>query len=378
MHSKFNTRTYFSTDSNLQCIMKKIFIICTFLLIQGPQLFAQDKKEISNALLQNLIKENHVIGAAGGYSINGKVIWQSAVGFADTDNKKEFKPDTEIRTASIAKSMTAVAIMQLVEKGLIDINLPVDVYIPEFIQKNKTKITTKHLLSHTSGISAYKNRKEIENMINYVSLLDAYDVFKDRDLQFEPGTAFFYTSYGYLVLGILIEKVSGLSYEDYMQKNIWNKANMKNTGIEKHNINRVNASTLYHRNHKGKIKKAKINDLSNRIPAGGFYSTVTDLLNFGDALLQNTLIKEETFNLMREHHSLEKINNGYGFGFYLYGKQPNEGAILGHSGTQTGTSTQLFIVPSLKTVIAVVSNTSGAGREVSTVAGKLIGISKEE
>ena len=98
----------------------------------------------------------------------------------------------------------------------------------------------------------------------------------------------------------------------------------------------------------GKFKDAKPNNLSNRVPGGGFYSTTSDLLRFGNALLNNTLINKETLQLMIQHHSLEKVNNSYGFGFYLYRKQPNEGGIYGHSGAQTGSSSQLFIVPSLK------------------------------
>ncbi len=358
--------------------MKKIIFATIILLFQIGHGIAQNKTETPEDLLKDLTQKKHVIGAAAGYSVNGEVQWISATGFADKDQETDFDIHTEIRTASIAKSMTAIAVMQLVEKGLIDLNLPIDKYIPEFIQKHKTKITAKHILSHTSGIDAYKNSKETENKINYPTLLDAYGVFKNRELRFEPGTEFYYTTYGYVVLGILIEKVSGMSYENYMQKNIWDKAEMTRTGIEKQEVKRQKSATLYRRDRKGKIKTGKVNNLSNRIPGGVLYSTTSDLLKFGNALLTNSLVNEETIKLMTEHHSLEKVNNGYGFGFYLYGKQPDEGSIYGHNGAQTGTSTQLFIIPSLKTVTIAVSNTSGAGKEISTVAGKLISMSQSK
>ncbi len=326
----------------------------------------------------SLVNDGFVIGASGSYSVNGEVIWEAATGYADKAKKQDFTIDTQVRTASIAKSMTAIAVMQLVEQDLIDINLPIDNYIPEFVQKHKTKITTKHLLAHTSGMDAYKKDKEADNKNNYATLLDAYAVFKDRKLRFEPGTEFYYTSYGYVVLGILIEKISGLSYEAYMQTHIWDKAKMTNTGIEKPDVKREHATTLYHRDRKGKIKEAKPINLSNRTPAGGFYSTANDLIKFGNALINNTLVSSDTFKLMGQHHSLEKVNNGYGFGFYLYGGEQNEAGIIGHNGAQRGTSTQLFMIPSLKTVIAVVANTSGAIREVTTVAGKLIDISQQK
>jgi CubicO group peptidase (beta-lactamase class C family) len=155
---------------------------------------------------------------------------------------------------------------------------------------------------------------------------------------------------------------------------------MSNTGIEKPEINREKATVLYHRDNKGKIKEAKVNNLSNRTPAGGLYSSAGDLITFGNALLDNTLVQADTYELMVQHHSLEKVNNGYGFGFYLYGGAKKEDSIIGHNGAQRGTSAQLFVIPSLKMVVVVVSNTSGSDalREVSTVAGKLIGISKQE
>ncbi|WP_296382004.1 serine hydrolase domain-containing protein [Winogradskyella sp.] len=358
--------------------MSKILFTVIILLLSTFLITAQDRNEISSTLLKTLVKDGFVVGASGSYSVNEEVKWEAATGYADKDKKQTFTIDTQVRTASIAKSMTAIAVMQLVEQDLIDINLPIDMYIPEFIQKGKTKITTKHLLAHTSGIGAYKNDREVENKINFTSLLDAYDVFKDRKLHFQPGTEFYYTSYGYVVLGILIEKVSGLSYEAYMQKHIWDKANMTNTGIERLEAKRENATTLYHRDRKGKIKEAKVNNLSNRTPAGGFYSTVNDLVKFGNALINNALVNSDTYNLMVQHHSLEKVNNGYGFGFYLYGGKQNEDSIIGHNGAQRGTSTQLFVIPKLKTVIAVVSNTSGAIREVTTIAGKLIDISQQK
>ena len=370
---------YFCSEVILkQLIMNKTFLNTIIITLLTYYAVAQNRTETSNTLLESLVTDGYVVGASGSYSVNGEVIWESTVGQSDKSQNKTFNSDTQIRTASIAKSMTAIAVMQLVEQGLIDIEQPIDTYIPEFVQKHKTKITTKHLLSHTSGMDAYKNDREAENKINYVTLADAYDVFKDRKLRFEPGAEFYYTSYGYVVLGMLIENVSGLPYESYMQKYIWDALDMTNTGIEKPETKREKATVLYHRDRKGKIKEAKINNLSNRIPAGGFYSTTNDLMTFGNALMNNTLVSADTFKLMGQHHSLEKVNNGYGFGFYLYGGEGKEDSIIGHNGAQRGTSTQLFVIPSLKTTIVIVSNTSGAIREVTTVAGKLIDISQQK
>lgn len=351
-------------------------ILTIILLLHTYFIISQNRTERSNALLDDLVTDGYVIGASGSYSVDGVVTWEAATGYADRSIRKKFTLDTQVRTASIAKTMTAVAVMQLVEQGLVDINLPIDTYIPEFIQKSETKITTKHLLSHTSGMAGYKNKNEIENQINYSSLLEAYNLFKNRKLNTKPGTTYAYSSYGYVVLGLLIEHVSGLSYETYMQHYIWDKADMKHTGIEKPELICLQSTTLYNRTPEGTLKKAVPNNLSNRIPGGGLYSTVNDLIKFGNALINNHFIQQETFKRMIDYHHLNNANSRYGLGFRLYGSFLNKADIVGHSGSQTGATTQLFVIPRLKTVIAIVANTSGSAKEVATATRELIDTSQ--
>lgn len=338
---------------------------------------AQTQSEKADTILSSLISENTVVGVVAGYSINGTVKWQSALGYSDLENTKKMELTTITRPASIAKSMTAIAVMQLVEQGLIDLDKPIQTYIPDFPTQKNTQITTRYLLSHTSGIAGYKNGKEAQTTKEYATMVAAVDLFKNRKLLFEPGTRFSYTTYGYTVLGLLIENVSGSTYEEYMQKNIWDKAGMKHTGIEKYGVTMPNKSELYHRR-KGKIKKSTPNNLSNRIPGGGFYITLEDMFLFGNAVLENKLVSESTLDLMRQHHSLEKEANAYGFGWYLYNPKPDEGAIIGHSGEQSGSASQLFIIPSTKTVVVTLSNTALSWKDVFVVTAKLMKLSQKE
>jgi CubicO group peptidase (beta-lactamase class C family) len=358
--------------------MKNQVFITITILFQLLQSNAQEINTEANKQLQALVNDGHIIGGAAGITIDDELIWQNNVGYDNRGAKKQFNLNTKTRTASIAKPMTAIAIMQLVEKGLIELNDPVESFIPDYPKLSENKITIKHLLSHTSGITGYKNGKEAETKINYASLSEALKLFQNRPLLFEPGTQYSYTTYGYTVLGVVIEKVTGLTFETYMQKHIWDKSKMTETGVEKYGVEVPSESLLYHKIKKGKIKEGKENNLSNRLPGGGFYSTLGDLLKFGNAVLNNTLISESSLNVMREHHSLEKVNNGYGFGWFLYGRMPNEGVIIGHTGEQTGVSAHLFLIPKSKTVIAVISNTSGSLKEVSTLGGYLIGLSKKD
>lgn len=332
------------------------------------------QNEQPGELLEQLISENRVVGASAGYAVNGKTFWQAAKGFANQATKQPFEEATKVRMASIAKSMTALAVMQLVEQNQIDLDAPIQTYLPDFPMQSGTQITTRQLLSHTSGIAGYKNTREAETKVNYPSLSDAVAIFKNRPLLFEPGTQYSYTTYGYTLLGAIIERVSGLTFEAYMQKHIWDIAGMTNTGVDKYGVQEEKTSNLYHRNKKGKIREGEENNLSNRIPGGGFYTTVGDILKFGNAVIDNTFVQPETLSLMRQHHSLEKERNAYGFGWYLYNPKPNEGAIIGHSGGQTGCSSQLFIIPEKGIVAIVLANTSGAGKEATILASQLLEI----
>lgn len=355
--------------------MKKLIILIALFL--GFNSSAQDKSTKAQALLEKLTNENNVVGATAGYSIDGETIWQASSGHADQKSQQEFTATTITRLASIAKPMTAIAVMQLVEQGLIDLDASVQTYIPDYPKQSNTQISIRHLLSHTSGIDGYKNGKEAQTKKEYTSLYDALSIFKDRDLLFEPGTRYNYTTYGYTLLGAVVEKVTGQSFEEYVQENIWDKAGMSNTGVVKYGQNKPNQSTLYQQNSKGKTRVGTENNLSNRIPGGGVYSTLEDMLKFGNSVINNVFVKESTMDLMRQHHSLEKEANGYGFGWFLYNPKPNEGAIIGHSGEQTGSATQLLIIPSKKLVAVILSNTSGAYKYVTPAAFNLMALALE-
>lgn len=356
-------------------MMKLVFYILLFLgLHAGPRGQAQS---IAEQQFARLLDEKNIVGAAAGYTVEGKMIWKQSKGFACRNTKKAFHPRTRTRIASIAKPMTSTAVMQLVEQGLVQLDAPVREYLPDFPVKAKGEITIRQLLSHTSGISQYQSTKETENTTYFRSLREAMAVFVDRPLLFEPGTDFFYTSYGYVVLGRVIESVSGMTFGQYMKKNVWEPAGMADTGVEKTGMDIAGRSCLYHRK-KNKAKEAKQNDLTNRIPGGGFYSTLEDVLKFGNALLDGTLIQPATLDKMIEIQYPQKEGNPYGLGWFLYGPPPNQNLVIGHSGEQTGCASQLMIIPKSNTVVAVLSNTSGAWKDIVSFSAELIRISEKE
>lgn len=188
---------------------------------------------------------------------------------------------------------------------------------------------------------------------------------------FEPGTQYAYTTYGYVVLGRILEQVSGMEYGAYMQQNIWDKAGMRHTGIE-----RAETLSQQSRLYRKGSKRPRYNNLSNRIPGGGFYTTLQDMLRFGNAVVSHKLIQESTLKTMTEIQLQQKEGNPYTLGWFLYAPAPQQSAVIGHSGEQTGAATQLMLIPQSKTVIVVLANTSGTWKKVVTLCSELVGISE--
>lgn len=360
--------------------MRVLFFIW-MVLFQFSTAFAQNTEVVkpgfqqdANQLLQTSISENKFVGVTAGFSIDSTIVWAAGAGYSNSDQKTAFTEATLTRIASLVKPMTAIAIMQLYEQNKIDLDKAIQEYIPDFPVKKAGAITVRQLLSHTSGIAEYQSDKERENKKEYPTLKDATDIFKDRDLTGTPGAVYQYSTYGYVVLGLIIEKVSGMTYENYMQKNIWDKAGMAHTGIEHYGKNYPGKSELYHKNNKGKIKSQTPTNLSDRVPGGGIYSCLTDMLKFGRAVINNDLIKANTLEEMLQNPGIRKEGNPYGFGWFLYGENPKYGNVFGHGGAQTGASAQMMILPKEKTAIVVLSNTSGANQEATNLSIQLFDI----
>ncbi|MEO1369243.1 MAG: serine hydrolase domain-containing protein [Acidobacteriota bacterium] len=325
------------------------------------------------ANLQDAVAEKHFAGVSAAMARGGEILWTGAAGDCDVDAKRACTPSTPMRIASITKPMTAVAILQLHEKGKLDLDAPIATYLPDYPAEAASTITTRQLLHHTAGLRGYKSSRERETVKEYPTLADAAEVFSRRDLLFEPGSAYSYSTYGYVVLGWVLESVSGMGYEEYLRENIWGPASMESTGVERFAREYPSHSELYTKSKRGRIKEAKRNNLSNRIPGGGVYSTAEDLLRFGHSLLDGTLLSAESLAALRRHPDVERgSNNPYGLGFFVYQDDPERGSLIGHSGGQTGASGQLMILPERGLVVAVLANTSRSWERAIALSVEMI------
>ncbi|XP_067291873.1 serine beta-lactamase-like protein LACTB, mitochondrial isoform X1 [Pseudorasbora parva] len=309
-----------------------------------------DAIETSRDLLRRIkVTLQDEVGAPGmviGVSVDGNHIWCEGVGYADLENRVPCGPETVMRIASISKPLTAAAVARLWEEGKIDLDAPVQKYVPEFPQKQfegeNVTITPRMLLSHLSGIRHYekdakkvredkekakrllkppekkeekgtaenkekpkaedssakskKKKKEFEQeeyylKDNFENVIQALDLFKDDPLIFKPGSTFLYSTHAFTLLSAAVERVAGQRFLDHMMK-MFRELGMLNTVPDENDPIIYNRSRFYHLNKKGRVVNCPYVDNSYKWAGGGFLSTVSDLLVFGNALLYSYQMAE--------------------------------------------------------------------------------------
>lgn len=301
--------------------------------------------------------------------LNHHIIFRKAYGFADLENNLIATPDTLIRTGSIAKSMTAVGALQLAEAGRLDLDAPIQRYCPAFPVK-KWPITTREILGHLAGIRHYEG-KEIDSTVHYHSLTEGMIIFEHDPLVAPPGQKFNYSTYGYTVVGCVMEGASGEKYPAYMANHVFRPAGMTHTIVDDFSIVPHRARG-YEKDDDGNVRNAGLMDSSYKIPGGGFVSNSEDLVRFADAIMSDKLLKPQTIQMM---WTSQKTSDGkqthYGLG---WGISDLEGIrIVAHDGGQQGTSTSLLVMPSRDYASAVMINMEGVrAAEINREITKLL------
>jgi CubicO group peptidase (beta-lactamase class C family) len=286
---------------------------------------------------------------------NGKPIFAEAYGFADREHKVPNTPKTRFRIGSMNKMFTAVATLQLVQAAKLGLDEPLGKYLTDYPNKDvAAKVTIHQLLTHTGGtgdifgpeFEAY--RLELRTLQDYVML------YGNRGLEFAPGSRFEYSNYGFILLGAVIEKVSGQGYYDYVRAHIYAPAGMTSTGSDPEDqavLNRSAGYTRFGGNH-------QLRSNSDTLPyrgtsAGGGYSTVEDLLKFANALQQNQLLNAHYTELLTTG-KIDALGGRYAYGFR---ERTIAGArCVGHGGGAPGMNGDLRMFPGRGYVVAVLSN----------------------
>lgn len=303
---------------------------------------------------------------------DGKPFFSGAYGKADLRWGIDNQLDTKFNLGSMNKMFTGVAICQLVSKGELAFDDLIIKHLPDYPNKevaNKVKI--HHLLTHTSGIGSYWEAMDKIDWTGLRSVKDFADLAVDDSLEFEPGEGFLYSNSGPLVLGLIIEAVSGMDYHDYIRKHVAEPAGMINTDC--YHVDDVvrNLAQGYFWNEDTKAYRSNIYAHSARgSAAGGGFSTVEDLQRFAKALYDGTLLSAE----MVEIYTTGKVDMGPDSKYaYLIGDSRHDGhRTVGHSGGAPGINADLTIFTDLGFTVAAMSNYDYAASTIVSFAINLI------
>ncbi len=316
-----------------------------------PRLTQARALKAASARADDLVAEDKIMGAVLVES-HGKILLEKAYGYADRDAKIPLKVTDKFRLGSMNKMFTAVATLQLVARGKLSLDGTVGQYLPDYPNKDiAQKTTIRMMLTHAGGTGDIfgdefdKHRLELKTLDDYVKLYGA------RAPEFPPGSKSDYSNFGFILLGVIVGKVSGEDYYDYVRDHIFRPAGMTDTASlpESENVpGRVNGYTQ-------KDGKWVLN--TDTLPwrgtsAGGGYSTLADLSRFAHAMMDGKLLPDDLRDAATRS---ETVGDWYGYGFEVHGTGLAHS--YGHTGGAPGMSTEMRIYPGAKTVVIELFNT---------------------
>lgn len=324
-------------------------------------------------LFENRLKEQmdreSIPGVAIAVSQSNKIIYEKGFGVRSFETNRPATPETIFGTASVTKSLTALAIMQLADQGELSLNDSVSVYLPSFNIKGIEPIESleiHHLLTHSTGLAPVERQEEFNKFKEHLTYLRE----ETHELLSKPGDYFSYSNDAFLLLGAIIEKVSGRLYRRYITEEILYPLGMNRSTYSIEELNKMcNVSVPYVFN---KFKdEYEIKDwpkLGNYEAGGGLRSSVRDLMNYGELYLnngksgKNQLVSNDYLKLMYEPYIGINPYTSYGYGFKV--TQNYHGTTLvEHSGGQPGVSSNFGFIPEKNLCVAILTNVSGASAQ---------------
>ena len=313
-------------------------------------------------------------GCAALVAVNGQIIYKKAFGMANLELNVPMQPDMVFRIGSITKQFTAIAILQLIEQGKLALQDDITKFIPDY-PTQAYKITIENLLTHTSGIKSYTNVPEFQKYIkDDFKPEEVIEKFKNLPMEFAPGTKWNYNNSGFFLLGYIIEKVSGLKYQDYIEQNIFKLAGMTNSlyGSDRKIIK--NRAYPYQSDGDNTVNA---DYMSMLLPysAGSLMSTVEDLYNWNRALINDKFVKRETLDKAWTEFKLSGGKGShYGYGWFL--SQVQGSPSIEHGGGINGYLTSGIYLPKEDVFVAVFSNNTAKSPEAVSIKMAAIAIGK--
>jgi CubicO group peptidase (beta-lactamase class C family) len=354
---------------NVKFLFLLIFLVASY--TAGAQTIAED--------IDKFMTEKYPStqpGAAILVAKDGKVIFRKGYGLASTAPDKPVTPDMVFRIGSITKQFTSTAILKLAEQGKIDLKADITTYLTGFSAPGKT-VTVEHLLNHTSGIKSYTSLPDaMSKKGSYISPADMIKIIQAQPSDFAPNDQWRYNNSGYFLLGAIIEKVSGMTYGEYVAKNLFKPAGMKSSYTDDSSLP-ANSTKGYQKSGGTEFVASDYVHPSIPYSAGAIFSTVDDLWKWNQAIFNYKLVKKESLEMA---WTPTKLNNGklVGYGYAWQLGRLGDAKVIGHGGAIDGYLTMEIYVPDQEIYVCILSNSMTVNPEEYTyqVAEIVAGISK--
>jgi serine beta-lactamase-like protein LACTB, mitochondrial len=342
---------------------RALFVLCLLLASGTRAAFTKtplpaEKVRQIEALISAEMAKQKIPGLSVAVVTDKQLRWSQGYGLSDVENNVAAKSATVYRLASISKPITATAVMELFERGRVDLDAPVQKYCPAFPEK-QWPVTTREVLAHLSGIRHYKSDEEFNSTRRFASIVESLEMFKNDPLLHEPGVKMTYSTFGYTLLGCVVEGASGQPFADFVRENVFRPAGMDHMRVDSVADLIPNRAQGYRLTDKGELINSPLADNSYKVPGGGFVSTAEDLARFAIAVQTNRLLKKETNELMftsQKTRDGKETHYGLGWGVNVRGGQ----RIIGHSGAQQRVSTFLHMQPDQGLAVVIMANLEGA------------------
>ena len=309
-------------------------------------------------LVKAWLAEHDAPGLTVAVMVRGEIVWSQGFGMADLENGVPVRPRTKMRIGSVSKPLTSAAVGILYEQGKLDLDAPVQKYVPSF-PKKRYPITARQLGGHLAGIRSYLpgGQSEMFNTRHFDSVAAGLELFQDDPLLSEPGEKYHYSSHGFNLLSAVVEGASGQDFLSYMQQNVFDPLGMKQTTADHTDRVIPHRTRFYERNEAGTWENAPFADNSYKWAGGGFIATAEDLLRFGQGIISGKLLKPETVELLHAPQSTKDgESTGYGIGWRS--DTDDQGRPwVGHAGGSVGGKAQFVIYPDSQVILAMMVNT---------------------
>ena len=317
------------------------------------------KKAVSSAVhfWDSLRRKQDIPGLSVAVGSAKQILWAEGFGLSDVEGKVPVNPKSRFRIGSVSKCLTSMAVGRLVQERKLDLDVPIQQYLPLFPQK-KYPITSRQLGGHLAGIRHYTNADTLPPTRHYPNLTAAMKIFQNDSLIFQPGTSYAYSSYGFNLLGAVVEAAAHQDFLSYMAQHIFIPLGMNHT-IADYSDSIVSNRVRFYEHDKLRLVNAQMIDNSYKWPSGGFLSTPTDLVKLGQGLMKHTILDDKTTTTMLTPQQWgDGKSAGVGIGWRI-GKDSQGRRIVHHGGSIDGGRTFILIYPNDDLAVAITTNMSG-------------------